>query len=105
MTNLNIAFMKRGDGGRGRNISADLSSSVFAVLIVLTISYFAVFPCVLFSLRVCIFMFLCGCSRWMIVCACACAPARVCVWGWLAAYCELREEIMWLLGRRKQLGK
>lgn len=43
MTNLNIAFMKR-KATKKKNISGNLSSPVFAVLIALTISYFAAFP-------------------------------------------------------------
>lgn len=76
MTNLNIAFMKL-RATRKKNISGNLSSPVFAVLIALTISYFAAFPGALFTH----------------------APAYVylCVRGWetvrVAAYCEPREQI------------
>lgn len=54
MTNLNIAFMKR-KATKKKNISGNLSSPVFAVLIALTISYFAAFPGAARA-RVCIFM-------------------------------------------------
>lgn len=71
MTNLNIAFMKQ--RGTKKNISVTLSCSVFAVLIVLTIIYFAVIPCVLFS--VCMYIYV---SVWVCTVECVCLHVCVC---------------------------
>lgn len=92
MTNLNIAFMKQ----RGTKKKHFCESFMLCLCCVncahnqlLCSDSLCVISCV--GVCVCIFMFLCGCAWWMTVCACM--------------YCEPREQIMWLLGRRKQLGK